>query len=195
MYRLLWFIAVINFMGIISVIFSMATRVTPNSLSQLMSSSETLSAFTITCTSVGVSVVIICIVGIPIAYILANNSGNAYRILEAVTCIPLVLPPSVAGLGMLMTFGTRGVIGSWLAHIGIKLPFTFMATVCVQIFIATPFFIQVVKGKFENIGQEVIEAAKVFGADHKELLFQIYLPLSKKKYLCRYHLMCFKRGR
>lgn len=193
MYKLLWCITGINFIWIISVIYSMTSRVTRSSLEELVSSSETLAAFTTTCTSVGVSVIIICMIGIPTAYILAYNTGKIYSILETVTCLPLVLPPSVAGLGMLMTFGTRGFLGSWLASRGIQVPFSFIAIVCTQVFIGMPFFIQILKGKLQSIEKDILEAAKVFGAGHKTLLLSICLPLSIRSIVTGV-ILCALRG-
>lgn len=179
----LWSVVLFNFIGIISVLYAMIANVSSESLNKLVATGDTVAALKTTFFSILISVSIICIIGIPVAYMLATHKGVFYNLIEAITFIPLVLPPSVAGLALLMTFGKHGVIGIRLAQWGIRLPFTFFAIILVQVFVCMPFFVQVVKNGFDTVETEVIEAAKVFGAGDGILLFKIYMPISMKAIL------------
>lgn len=176
----LWLVVLVNFLGILSVLYAMVTKVSRDNLSKLISNGDTFSAIKTTLMSVGISLVFIGLIGIPVAYILATHKGTLYNFIEAITFIPLVLPPSVAGLGLLMTFGRHGMLGEKLSSWGVHLPFTFFAIVLVQVFVCLPFFIQIVKNEFEAIEIDVIEAAKVFGAGDRILLFKIFIPIGLK---------------
>lgn len=176
----LWLVVTINFLGILSVLYAMVANVSTESISKLISTGDTLSALKTTLLSVLISVILIAIIGIPVAYMIATHKSVLFNWIEGITFIPLVLPPSVAGLGLLMTFGKHGILGESLAKWGIQLPFTFSAIILVQVFVCMPFFIQIVKNAFETIETEVIEAAKVFGAGERILLFKIYMPIGIK---------------
>lgn len=143
--------------------------------------------------SVVFSLIIVTFLGIPISYILATKVGRIYKILEILTCFPVILPPTVAGLALLMTFGKRGTIGSLLYQYGFNIPFTFIAIIITQVFIISPFFIQIVKNEFLAIDKSIIEAAKVFGADEKDLIVYFYIPLAKKGIISGL-VLCLLRG-
>lgn len=177
---LLWIVMLLNFICISSVLYAMITKVSSENLYKLLESDDTLPAIKTTILSVSISVILVCLIGIPIGYLLSTRKGALYRLIESVTFIPLVLPPSVAGLALLMTFGKNGIVGKWLGNMGINLSFSFFAIVIVQVFVCIPFFIQLVKNGFDAVEKEVIEAAKVFGATEGRLLFQFYIPIGIK---------------
>lgn len=179
-YIALWLVVLVNFIGILCVLYAMVAKVSSEQFNLLVSSTDTLSALKTTLLSVVISVGLIGIIGTAVAYIITTHKGVLFNWIEAITFIPLVLPPSVAGLGLLMTFGKNGVIGAKLAEWGIHLPFTFFAIILVQVFVCLPFYIQIVKNGFEAVEADVIEAAKVFGAGERILLFKIYMPISIK---------------
>lgn len=180
---ILWLVMLLNTLGIISVLYAMIGKVSIDRIDKLISSNDTFFAIKTTILSIILSVTLICIIGIPVSYILSTRKGVLYHIIESITFIPLILPPSVAGLALLMTFGKNGMIGSWLYQKGIQLPFTFFGIVLVQIFVCLPFFIQIVKNGFDGIETEIIEAAKVFGAGEWILLFRFYIPIGIKAVL------------
>jgi molybdate transport system permease protein len=125
------------------------------------------------------SLLIIVAVGMPTAYYMARYSFWGKGFVEIVIQIPLVLPPAVAGLLLLVTFGRNGLIGKHLYPFGIQLPFTFIAVIIAQVFIAIPIFIQSARDGFEKVDREVENSAAVSGASHLQVFFKITLPLSK----------------
>ncbi len=116
--------------------------------------------------------------GTPLAYILARRKIRARRLIETLLDLPIVLPPAVAGLALLMTFGRRGLFGSALDSIGLSLPFTSIAVVLAQTFVAAPFFIRSAQVGFANIPREYEESASDLGADNWQIFKRITLPIA-----------------
>jgi len=122
----------------------------------------------------------IIVLGTPLAYAFARYRFPFKRTLNIVVELPIVLPPVVAGLALLMAFGRRGLVGSYLAEIGITLPFTPAAIVLAQVFVSAPFFIRAVQARFETIPRELEEAASIDGAGQWRIFRQVTLPLSRR---------------
>ena len=121
--------------------------------------------------------------GLPLAYILARWKFRGRTALELLVDLPVVLPPSVAGLALLIAFGRQGVFGQWLAPLGISLPFTTTAVVLAQTFVAAPLFIRSAKVGFAEIDPQLEEAAYVEGAGDIQLLRFVMLPLAWRSLL------------
>lgn len=121
--------------------------------------------------------------GTPLAYILANWKLKYKSWLELLIDLPIVLPPSVAGLALLIAFGRRGLFGSALNMIGISLPFTTVAVVIAQMFVAAPLYIRSARVGFKGIDKQLEEAANVEGANRWQLFREVMLPLTKRTLL------------
>jgi molybdate transport system permease protein len=127
-----------------------------------------------------ISVMVSLLVGTPLAYILARWDFPGRAALELLIDLPVVLPPSVAGLALLIAFGRQGVFGSWLAaSFGISLPFTTAAVVIAQTFVSAPLFIRSVRIGFAGIDPQLEEAAHVEGATQWQLISLVMLPLAR----------------
>src|SRR5690606_1720229 len=94
--------------------------------------------------------------------------------------LPIVLPPAVAGLALLITFGRRGLLGPALESAGMTLAFTTAAVVLAQTFVAAPFYIRAAQLGFEAVPPDTEEAARVDGAQGWALFYAITLPLSSR---------------
>jgi molybdate transport system permease protein len=116
--------------------------------------------------------------GTPFAYMLARWRFRFKNWLELMIDLPIVLPPSVAGLALLIAFGRRGVFGSVLSAIGISLPFTTAAVVLAQAFVAAPLFIRSARIGFAEVDKQLEEAAQVEGANHWQLFYEVMFPLA-----------------
>lgn len=125
-----------------------------------------------------ISLFIIFILGLPLAYIFARWQFRAKSFLQVFVELPIVMPPAVAGLALLLTFGRRGFIGGFLADIGINIAFTSWAVVIAQVFVAAPFFIRAAQIGFSSIPDELEDAARVDGASDLTVFRLITLPLS-----------------
>jgi len=127
-----------------------------------------------------ISVTISLLIGTPLAYILARWEFPGRSALELLIDLPVVLPPSVAGLALLIAFGRQGVFGSWLAAFGISLPFTTAAVVIAQTFVSAPLFVRSARIGFAGIDPQLEEAAHVEGATQWQMFRMIMFPLTAR---------------
>ncbi len=125
-----------------------------------------------------ISVLLMTVLGTPLAYWLARGHVPGRSVIETLLDLPIVLPPAVAGLALLMTFGRRGVFGSALALLGISLPFTTIAVVMAQVFVAAPFFIRSAQTGFASVPREIEEGASDLGANSWGVFRHVTFPLA-----------------
>jgi molybdate transport system permease protein len=97
--------------------------------------------------------------------------------------LPIVLPPSVAGLVLLIAFGRRGMFGPALNTLGISLPFTTAAVVLAQTFVAAPLYVRSARVGFAAIDKQLEEAAHVEGANQWQLFVEVMFPLAGRALL------------
>lgn len=129
------------------------------------------------------SVLITLALGTPLAYILARWKFRFKAWLELLIDLPVVLPPSVAGLALLIAFGRRGLFGPALGILGLSLPFTTLAVILAQTFVAAPLYVRAARVGFSEVEQQLEEAAKVEGASQWQLLRDVLLPLTGRSLL------------
>ncbi len=129
------------------------------------------------------SALLAVVTGTPLAYVLARWPVRGHDWLELLIDLPVVLPPSVAGLALLMAFGRRGVLGGWLEAVGISLPFTAAAVVLAQTFVAAPFYVRAARLGFAGVDVQLEEAAYTEGASQWQLFRHVMLPLSGRALL------------
>ncbi len=118
------------------------------------------------------------LLGTPVALLLAQPNLRFGRALDTFLELPIVIPPSVAGIALLMAFGRRGVFAGPLNELGISLPFTSLAVVLAQLFVAAPFYVKAASLGFSAIDQDAREAAAIDGANRSQLFRKILVPLA-----------------
>ncbi|MHB1127054.1 MAG: ABC transporter permease [Bacillota bacterium] len=123
-----------------------------------------------------IAVVIIMAIGIPTAYFLERKSGSLGRKLSVLVELPVVMPPAVAGLALLSTYGKGGLLGPELDKLGISIPFSTTAVVLAQIFVAAPFFLRTLRTGIASLRQDEEGAARVLGASETSAFFSVVLP-------------------
>ena len=123
---------------------------------------------------------VIVVLGTPLAFALAWWDFRGKRAIETLVDLPLVLPPSVAGLALLLAFGRQGLLGAPLAALGIGIPFTTFAVVLAQVFVSAPLFIRSARTGFAGLDVQVEEAALVEGASTWQLFSRVTMPLSQR---------------
>ncbi len=121
--------------------------------------------------------------GTPLAYMLANWKFRFKSWIELIIDLPIVLPPSVAGLALLIAFGRRGLFGPALNVFEVSLPFTTTAVVLAQIFVASPLYIRSARIGFAQVDKQLEEAAHVEGANQWQLFYEVMLPLTGRTLL------------
>ena len=129
------------------------------------------------------SVWIAIVTGTPLAFVLARRKFAGKTILELVIDLPIVLPPSVAGIALLIAFGRQGIFGVWLNSFGVSLPFTTTAVILAQTFVSAPLFVRAARIGFAEIDHQIIEAAYVEGSNEWQLFRFLMLPLAGRAIL------------
>jgi molybdate transport system permease protein len=126
-----------------------------------------------TCLSTVVSVLF----GLPVAYVLARMHFPGRKVLETIVTLPTVLPPVVAGFALLLTFGRVGLLGRYLYLRGIELPFTTVAVIMAQVFVASPFFVNSARAGLEQLDRRYEQAAYTLRASPLYTFRRVVLPL------------------
>ncbi len=138
---------------------------------------ETLSPLIISLEVAGLATVITFFVGIALAYgVLQIRSRLAGTIADAVITLPLVLPPTVVGFFLLLFFGKRSTIGSFLLAIDLPLVFTWRAAVIAAVIVSLPLMYRTARGAFEAIDRNMIHAAQTLSVSNWRIFWRIILP-------------------
>jgi len=125
-----------------------------------------------------ISLVLILLFGTPVAYWMGRFNFRWKRVVDTLIDLPTILPPSVAGVALLMTFGRRGLFGGWLEALGVPIAFTQAAVVLAQVFVASPFYVRAASLGFASIETEIEHAAQLDGANRWQIFRYVIFPLS-----------------
>jgi molybdate transport system permease protein len=147
-------------------------------LGEVAGSSAVLAALGLSLVTTAISLVVTVAIGLPLAYVLARRSFRGRWLVEAIVDLPIVLPPSVAGLALLLVLGRRGLLGGPLASAGLDIAFTTVAVVIAQAFVSAPFFIRSARAGFLGVDRDLEDAARVDGASELRLFREVTVPLA-----------------
>jgi molybdate transport system permease protein len=125
-----------------------------------------------------ISLAITVSLGLPLAVVLARRQFRGKGWLEAIVDLPIVLPPSVAGLALLLVFGRRGLLSAPFEVLGIAIPFTTIAVILAQTFVSAPFFIRSARTGIAGVDRDLEDAARVDGASERQLFRSVTVPLA-----------------
>ncbi|HEU5097742.1 MAG TPA: ABC transporter permease [Roseiflexaceae bacterium] len=139
---------------------------------------EVAQAISLSVLTTALTVLLTLLFGTPLAYLLARRRFRGHTALDTLIDLPMVLPPSVAGIALLVAFGRRGLLGQYLSIMGIELPFTTNAVVLAQIFVAAPFYIKAAATGFAGVDRELEQAAALDGASPRQVFRYVTGPLS-----------------
>jgi molybdate transport system permease protein len=165
------------FLGL-PVVTLVARAIVDGSLANAVASSVVLDGLSLSLVTTAVSLILTVAFGLPLAYVLARRRFRGKGLVEAIVDLPIVLPPSVAGLALLIVFGRRGVLAAPLDVLGISLPFTTIAVILAQTFVSAPFFIRSARTGIAAVDGDLEDAARVDGASERQLFRSITLPLA-----------------
>ena len=165
----------------------------PGELLDGMSDPAAVDALVVTLKTTLVANALILLVGTPAAYLIATHAFRAKPLLVTAVELPLVLPPAVAGIGLLAAFGRYGLLGGTLDVLGVSIPFTQLAVVFAVMFVAGPFYIRAGISAFESVDPALTGAARTLGAGPGRTFFRVALPLASSGLGAGWAL-CFARG-
>ncbi len=132
----------------------------------------------------GITTLALLIVSTPLSWWLAFTTSRLKPVIETLTALPLVLPPTVLGFYFLVILGPAGSIGKWWLELtGTTLTFSFSGLVIASMVYSLPFVVQPLANAFANMGRKPLEEAASLGASPIDRFFSVALPLSKRGFL------------
>ena len=152
-------------------------REPPALLWNLIKQPEVLQALQLSIVTTFVSLFLTILFGLPVAYVLVRTRIPGRRFLQTLVTMPTVLPPVVAGVALLITFGRFGLIGQYLTPLGISIPFTTVAVVMAQMFVSSPFFVNSARAGLEQLDPRYESAAHTLRASEFYTFWRVILPL------------------
>ena len=149
-----------------------------STLPQRLTEPGVLAALRLSLLTATLATAVCLVLGVPLAWVLARSGLPGLRFVRALVTVPLVLPPVVGGVALLLVFGRRGLLGSWLDDtFGVSLPFTTAGVVLAEAFVAMPFLIISVEGALRAADARFEEAAATLGAGRWTAFRRVTLPL------------------
>jgi molybdate transport system permease protein len=159
-------------------ILAIFLRIPPGELFGQLGSDVALDALIVTAKTTAIAQAIILLVGTPAAYLLATRRFRGRSVVVTLIELPLVLPPAVAGIGLLAAFGRAGLLGSTIDALGFSVGFTQAAVVMAVIFVASPFYIRQGIAAFESVDTDLLAASRTLGAGAGRTFRRVALPLA-----------------
>lgn len=132
----------------------------------------------------GTTTLLLLLVGTPLAWWLAHSTNPIRPVIEAITAMPLVMPPTVIGFYLLLLFSPNSALGEfWFTLSGSTLAFSFSGLVIASMLYSLPFMVQPLVNAFASIDVRLREAAATLGATPTDIFRNLILPLSKRGFL------------
>jgi len=177
---LLYFLAAVVALAFLALpIVAIFVHVPPGRLIDQLSNPVVTDALIVSFKTTLIAQAFILLFGTPTAYVLASRRFPGRSLCVTLVELPLVLPPAVAGIGLLAAFGRFGLLGSSLSAAGITIPFTQTAVTIAVAFVASPLYIRQAIAAFETIDPNLVAASRTLGAGPARTFFRVILPLSR----------------
>ncbi|MDD3307406.1 MAG: molybdate ABC transporter permease subunit [Acetobacterium sp.] len=122
---------------------------------------------------------IVFFLGLMIAWLMSNYNGRWKGLIDGILTLPLVLPPTVAGFGILLLIGKNGPIGNFLEIFGVNIIFSWYAAVIAAIVVAFPLMYKTTMGAFQQIDPNILSAARTLGASEVKVFWQVAVPVAR----------------
>lgn len=123
--------------------------------------------------------VIVFFLGLISAWLMTNYKGHWKGLIDGILTLPLVLPPTVAGFGILLLIGKNGPIGNFLEIFGVNIIFSWYAAVIAAIVVAFPLMYKTTMGAFEQIDPNILSAARTLGASEFKVFWRVAVPVAR----------------
>jgi molybdate transport system permease protein len=153
-------------------------RVPPGELLHALDNDVTRDALLVSIKTSAIAHAAVLVFGTPTAYLLGRRRFRGRGLVVTLVELPLVLPPAVAGIGLLAAFGRAGLLGDELDVLGMQIPFTQAAVVLAVAFVESPFYVRGAIAAFEALDGSLLDAARTLGAAPARVFFRVALPLA-----------------
>jgi len=174
----LWFLSLPLLTFLLTPIVALVARVSLADLLSNLVDRQVAQAVGLSMVTTLTTMLVAVVAGTPVAYLLARRRFRGRTGLDTLIDLPMILPPSVAGIALLMAFGRRGLIGHYLDDVGIEIAFTQIAVVLAQTFVATPYYVKSAAAGFASVDHELEQAAALDGATSLQAFRHVTLPLA-----------------
>jgi len=157
---------------------ALVLRVPPARLAARFADPAVLEALRLSIVTSASATLVVVLLGLPLAYWIVVGRRRGRRLIETLVDLPMVLPPTVAGAGLLLAFGRAGLLGGLLGAFGVSVPFTTVAVVLAQVFVAAPFFVTTVVAGLREVEPRYLEVASTLRASPAVAFWRVLLPLA-----------------
>jgi molybdate transport system permease protein len=157
---------------------ALLTHRPPGTLIDQLSNPAVTDALLVSVETSAAAQALILVLGTPAAYLLATRRFPGRSVLVTLVELPIVLPPAVAGIGLLVAFGRFGLLGGTFSALGINVAFNKAAVVLAVAFVAGPLYIRTAIAAFGAIDDRLVAASRTLGAGPARTFFRIVLPLA-----------------
>ena len=152
--------------------------VSPRQLIDSLDDPVTVDALKLSLETTSIALAVILIFGTPAAWLLATRRFRGRQALVTLIELPLVLPPAVAGIGLLAALGPSGILGGALDSLGIELVFQTAGVVVALVFVASPFYLRQAQAAFETLDPALLEASRTLGASEARTFARVACPVA-----------------
>lgn len=159
-------------------VFALLVRLSPRAVVEGLGHPAALPALRLSLATTSMSLLVTVLLGTPLAWRLARARGAAMRAVEAAVQLPIVIPPAVAGVALLLTFGRQGLLTGRLYPAEWSPGFSTTAVVLAEIFVSAPYYVEAAVSGFRRLNPDVLLVARTLGASPLRTFFQVALPLS-----------------
>jgi molybdate transport system permease protein len=166
------------FLYLLVPILALLFHAPPSEIWDQMKQPDVRKALQLSFVTTAISTVLAVIFGLPAAIVLARGGFRGHKLLETLATLPTVLPPTVAGLALLLAYGRMGLVGKYLNMFGIQIPFTTTAVIMAQVFVAAPFFVNTARSGLEQLQGRYETAAYTLRASRLQAFRHVVLPLT-----------------
>jgi molybdate transport system permease protein len=147
-------------------------------LASVITSTTSLDALWLSLVASLATTALALIFGFPLAWLLARGTFPGRALVRGLTTLPMVLPPVVGGIGLLLAYGRKGLIGEPIGNAtGLSLPFTTPGVIVAEAFVAMPFFVITVESGLRSMNERLEDAARTLGASRRMVFRRVTLPL------------------
>jgi molybdate/tungstate transport system permease protein len=174
-------------------LISIVLGTTPRSLWLALIDPEVLRSIVLTFGAAAVATVLAGMTGVPLAFLLARRNFSGKRFVEALVNLPIVIPHTAAGVALLLVFGRRGLLGQWLAPLGVAFTDNFAGIVVGMLFVSLPFLVNLSRESFALVDEELERVALIDGATPWQAFWHVSLPQAWRGVLAG-ALMMWARG-
>ena len=174
----LWTATTVVLVFLLLPIAAIFLRVPPGALLDQLGGDVARDALAVTLKTNSIALALILAFGTPTAYFIATRSFRGRPFVLTLVELPLVLPPAVAGIGLLAAFGRAGLLGGELEALGLSISFTQIAVVLAVTFVAGPFYVRPAIAAFESVDPALPAAARTLGAGPGRTFLRVALPLA-----------------